>query len=212
MTENAAAERRRQDLARLQELCARSAGRMRVLETTGDPLRELTVELRCKTAPSAQYPALVQQATRVRVQLPVRYPFETPLVQVTTPIYHPNVYSSGRVCLGTKWLPTEGLDQLFRRLVQIVTFDPELTNPASPANSDAARWYSTARTRHPQAFPSDSLDLSAEAAPRRPVQFRDVPAEAPPSRLVACRSCGVQNRVPAGVREARCGRCRQALS
>jgi hypothetical protein len=29
---------------------------------------------------------------------------------IRTPILHPNVYSSGQICLGVTWMPTLGLD------------------------------------------------------------------------------------------------------
>ena len=43
---SAAAERRREDLRRLRELCSRSAGRLRVDYTLGEPLQELAVPAR----------------------------------------------------------------------------------------------------------------------------------------------------------------------
>src|ERR1700756_2375841 len=31
---------------------------------------------------------------------------------IKTPIFHPNVFPSGQICLGGRWLPTESLDLL----------------------------------------------------------------------------------------------------
>jgi ubiquitin-protein ligase len=86
-------------------------------------------------------------------------------VSIKTPIIHPNVYTSGVVCLGTKWLPTQGLDLLVGRLAQIVTFDPNVLNGQSPANRDALSWYESQRRRHPKDFPTASATLASASKP-----------------------------------------------
>ncbi len=75
-----------------------------------------------------------------------------------TPIFHPNVYPAGAICLGRKWLPTEGLDLLAIRIARIVSFDPELVNTASPANVVANTWYMKLCGDRPEVFPTTSRD------------------------------------------------------
>jgi ubiquitin-protein ligase len=149
--------RRMLDLEKVQQLAQRSGGRVRVVRTEGNPLHRLVVHIDAITAGSTLYPMTKRRGVDVVIVLPARFPFEPPSVQVTSPIVHPNVWSGGMVCLGTKWQPTEGLDRLLQRVVRIVTFDPTVVNPASAANGSAAQWYRELRARRPGAFPTDRL-------------------------------------------------------
>lgn len=207
---SAGAERRREDLRRLESLCASSGGRVRLLGRKGDPPSEIIIELRCKTAGSRDYPGRYVEHTEVRIQFPARYPFQEPLAEVLTPIFHPNVFPAGRICFGTKWIPTEGLDLLVKRIGQIVTFDPALLNEHSPANRDAVGWYRATRARHPGAFPTDSLPFLEAARKQTTTKWRDLSAEATPAapRIVLCGRCSQQLRVPGGSGiQVRCPKC-----
>ncbi|KAG6458366.1 ubiquitin-conjugating enzyme E2 T [Manduca sexta] len=78
------------------------------------------------------------------VTIPDKYPFEPPLVKFTTPVYHPNIDDSGRICMdmlkmppkGT-WSPTMTLETLMVSL-QTLMANP---NPDDPLMVDEAYEY-----------------------------------------------------------------------
>lgn len=193
---NAATERRRQDLARRQSVCAASGGRVRVVSHSGEPPNEITVELTCRAAASNEYPTRAAARVRARIQLPARYPFHPPLVFLDPPVYHPNVYPSGQVCLGNKWLPTEGLDLLVKRLAQIITFDPAVLNTRSPANPAAVHWYQLTASRWPAAFPTDSIAFGTAAASQPVIRWKNVDTDTSAWAIVLCANCNQSLRVP----------------
>jgi hypothetical protein len=182
--------RREADLARLRELAALSGGRIGLLEAPSRAGRPIRLSIRCRTAASESYPQTAQEGVTLRIDLPSRYPFERPVLTVESRIFHPNVFASGVVCQGEKWLPGEGLDLVVKRIIRLVTFDPSHVNPASAANRTAAAWYLQQRSRTPQAFPTDRVDFASSG-----------PATATnePSRVVRhCPACGKGLRLPAG--------------
>ncbi|WP_445177702.1 ubiquitin-conjugating enzyme E2 [Pseudomonas sp. McL0111] len=193
---SAFAERVLQDLRKIEELSKAVAGRVSIKDTTGNPINVINLELDFPTAPSSKYPSQVQNKTLVKIELLSRYPFQEPLATITTPIYHPNVYSSGRVCLGAKWLPTQGLDLLVKRIIQIITFESNILNEASPANRDALLWYRSAIKASPDAFPTDKLIIKEQASSK--IGWSNVSVGSEEKALVSCPSCHGSLRVPKG--------------
>jgi predicted Zn finger-like uncharacterized protein len=204
---SAFAERRSQDVEKLKELQALSQKRVNILRTSGNPVCEIELELHYKTAPSNSYPTKVQDITRVSIQLPSRYPFQEPIASISTPVFHPNVYSSGKICLGTKWLPTEGLDLLVKRIIQIITYDPSILNAGSPANRVALSWYQSAKPKYPSAFPTDVAQFINEESSTK-IKWNDVHETRPANVIVSCPSCNAKLRLSAGkVGTVKCPTC-----
>ena len=204
------AERRRTDLARLEAMCAASGGRLVLIARDSDAPTDITIELACRTAGSSAYPARAVERTRARINFPARYPFQPPVVHLAPITFHPNVYSSGLVCLGFKWLPTEGLDLLVKRVAHIITFDPAVINTDSPANASAAHWYMRALAQSPRAFPTDRLDFLSAITSRPKPQWRDIATgvQEPQSRTIQCEKCPQKLRVPnVPGTSVRCPRC-----
>lgn len=203
------ATRLRSDLDRVQALAEASGGRIVLLSAATAAMRQFSLDLHYVVAGSHRYPEEVRRESRLSISLPARYPFQPPVATVHTPIWHPNVFASGAVCLGTKWLATEGLDLFVQRLARLLTFDALLVNTASPANRDAAAWYERARRLHPAAFPSDrpAFGEPTRDTTRGRVGWRDTPAG--PARVERiCPACARSLRLPSGrTGRVRCPGC-----
>lgn len=215
-----ASTRRDVDIAHVQALAAASAGRVQVLAvpSPGSPRFELNLVVR--TAGSQNYPDQAQGCSRLTIELAARHPFMPPIATVHTPIFHPNVFESGVVCMGAKWLPSEGMDLYVRRLVRLLAFDPLLVNQRSVAHSAALAWYQRTLRQQPLAFPSDPAALRLG----EPGVGSQAPAGAPAVGLFSAASAAA-NSTPAGTRTAaspsiaaatdrvvvRCPRCNTGL-
>lgn len=204
---SASDERRHNDVAKLRELAIQSNGRIVVNHVAGNPPNAIDVSLHFATAPSHDYPKSVQKVTKVKVSLPARYPFIGPQAFISTPIFHPNVFTSGQICLGNKWLPTENLELLIKRIIQILVFDPAIVNEQSPANGHALSWYRNAKRSHPGKFPSDSA-LLTKSAEAKTMTWSEVPPAPAEKVVISCPKCSSQLRVPAGrTGNVKCPKC-----
>ena len=170
---DAHASRRQVDIAKLQELQTEFRGVVSVTRTAGNPVTLVELEIQLRTARNSRFPDEAQPSNAVQIQLPARYPFEPPKITVTTPIWNPNIFTSGLICLGQQWIPTHNLALLVQRVMQILALDPAIINLASPANAEAGKWYATASRRNPSLFPTVRLD-SLRAAAQRTIQWRTI--------------------------------------
>lgn len=187
------------DHARLRALAAASGGMIELVSGPTPALPQADLELRYAMARSERYPLDVTRDNRLRIALPARYPFQPPVATVLSPVWHPNVFPAGVICLGTRWLASEGLDLFVQRLARLLTFDSLLVNTASPANPAAANWYERVRRQRPESFPSDRPRFAASTpgAGRSRVGWRETAAD--DGRVTrGCPSCGRSLRLPAG--------------
>lgn len=78
----------------------------------------------------------------VKLQLSSRHPKDPPVATMISspPPFHPNWYKNGKWCHGS-WVISEGLGHFVVRLIRTLNFDLEITDPGSPANSDAKNWF-----------------------------------------------------------------------
>jgi ubiquitin-protein ligase len=94
----------------------------------------------------------------IYLQLPEGYPRVPPQINMRTtpPPFHPNWYANGNWCYGT-WDLSEGLGHHVIRMIRTLQFDPEITNPNSPANREAKEWYLAQQRKN--LFPCDRTNL-----------------------------------------------------
>ena len=89
-----------------------------------------------------------------------KYPFSPPTFKFLKPIYHPNIYSDGKLCISIlhapgedeqsgelaseRWSPLQGVESVLRSVLLLLD-DPEI---GSPANVDAGVMYRDDRTQY----------------------------------------------------------------
>lgn len=198
------------DVAHVRALAAASGSRVGIVALPVPGRARFVLELGWTTVASNRYPEVRQPSSRIAIDLAPRHPFQPPVTTVLTPIFHPHVFPSGVVCVGSKWLPSEGMDLFVRRLVRLLAFDPLLMNPQSIADGAANAWYQAALRRHPEAFPTDVAALAwAVEEPARPRASSPDAKGEPAVRVIRhCPHCRIGLRLPAGRSgSVRCPRC-----
>lgn len=69
------------------------------------------------------------------------YPIKPPSIKFLTPMYHPNIYRDGKICVDIlqidQWSPAQNVRTILLSIMSLL-MDP---NPASPANREAAELY-----------------------------------------------------------------------
>jgi ubiquitin-protein ligase len=221
-------ERIKQDLIKINDLVKSSNGKLEIIKTSGNPVNFIELNLYYTTASSNDYPNKFQQKTTVEIRLSSSYPFKEPQSKITTAIYHPNVYESGTICFGTKWLPTEGLDLLVKRIIQIITFDKTILNQESPANGKALSWYKTAIKKYPDYFPTDRIIVEKQQ-PKKTISWNNIEDDSTKSAkanstnkiswnnlnnntanrtIINCINCNTSLRLPVGKKlKVKCPKC-----
>jgi ubiquitin-protein ligase len=158
----------RADYERVQQLASRSNDRIVLEERRGNPpyRYEIGYRIRSIVALSFGRPKWGDYH-RAEIILSSSYPLTEPAANMLTPIFHPHVFSSLKICMGRKWVPTEYLDDFVVRIGQILCFNPEYIDPRSPANHDALAWVN--KNRH--LIPTDELEIAE--TPRPSIKWKE---------------------------------------
>lgn len=122
-----------------------------------------------------------------------KYPFSPPTFRFIRPIYHPNIYPDGRLCISIlhapgedeqsgelaseRWSPLQGVESVLRSILLLLD-DPEIT---SPANVDAGVMYRDDREQYNQKA-KETVDASKQDIPGGFVMPKSLDIE-PPAKI-----------------------------
>lgn len=138
-------KRRENDLKKLQEL-EKKYKFFKIIKVEGNPIKNILAELNLKIPISSKTFA---NKIKITIELSSKYPMEPPKFSVKPTVYNPNVFESGKVCMGSKWMVSNTLDLEVERLLKILVLDPQYININSAANSDAVDWFLLNRRKFP---------------------------------------------------------------
>ncbi len=111
---------------------------------------------------TSRHTVAIRNYHEIVVELGAAYPRMMPGISWQTPVFHPNVSSSGIVCLGgygTHWVPSLRLDELGVMLWDMIRY--QNYDVQSPYNREAALW---ARDQIDFRFPLDDRPLRNRVA------------------------------------------------
>ncbi|KAK0551246.1 SUMO conjugating enzyme Hus5 [Tilletia horrida] len=95
---------------------------------------------------------------------PEEYPSKPPKVKFTPPLFHPNVYPSGTVCLSIldedkSWKPSISIKQILTG-IQTLLIEP---NPLDPAQEEAIKVFHKDREEYERRVRLQAKDMAGTA-------------------------------------------------
>ena len=132
--------RLRNDERELREYASTSGGRVVVLGFETQPWCAV-LKLKIPCPADASFPRRRIEEVTLRINPQADHPVTKPEFFLSPVPFVPNVYESGRVCIGNDWGGTMALTTIVERIERFLVLDPVLSNPDSPANGSAAEWF-----------------------------------------------------------------------
>jgi len=147
----------RADYEKVRQLSSRSNGKVVLEEYRGNPpyRYEIGYKIRSIVGLGSGRPKWGDYH-RAEIMLSSNYPLTEPNASMLTPVFHPHVFPSLKICMGRKWTPTEYLDDFVARIGQILCFNPEYIDQSSPANREALDWVN----KNHHLIPTDRLEIA----------------------------------------------------
>ena len=97
---------------------------------------------------------------KVVLEFSPNYPADAPLVSFTPPIFHPNVFPNGKVCLsiiGSQWVPGVSVRQILVGLQDLL----DTPNADDPANGEANQVYKRSRAAYKKRVQAEARRFKA---------------------------------------------------
>ncbi len=114
--------RLKNDYEKMQELAARSSF-VTIEKTEGNPPDKYVLHLTCKGIRELRNgKPIYSESHRLHINLNSNYPSGKPIFEMKTPVVHPNIASSGNVCIG-KFSPAMRLDDVVIRAIKIIRYE-----------------------------------------------------------------------------------------
>jgi ubiquitin-conjugating enzyme E2 R len=138
--------------------------------------------------------ALLTIALQTEMKFTENYPYAPPTFKFIRPIYHPNIYSDGKVCISIlhtpgedeqsgelaseRWSPAQSVESVLRSILLLLD-DPYIS---SPANVDAGVLYRDDREAYNKKA-KEAVEASQQDIPEDFVMPKTL-TEAPPAKIV----------------------------
>jgi ubiquitin-conjugating enzyme E2 R len=123
-----------------------------------------------------------------------KYPFSPPTFKFLRPLYHPNIYPDGKLCISIlhapgedeqsgelaseRWTPLQGVESVLRSVLLLLD-DPEIS---SPANVDAGVTYRDDRAQYNKKA-KEAVEASRQDIPEGFIMPKTLDT-APPAKIV----------------------------
>ena len=131
---------------------------IRLAAAEGQPPERYVLDLQVRSLVPAGESAVPGDAHRVEIFLPLDYPRRPPFCRMLSPVFHPNI-DPQKICIGDHWSAGQTLEQLVRRIAEMLAY--QSYNTKSPLNARAAAWAEANAAR----LPLDPTDFSAPPGP-----------------------------------------------